>query len=412
MDQIKYRHLNLDNIRSNLFEMLSKYDSDFLEKPINFVYGNQIIYDFNNRNVNPENINLIIEFCNYLAIDHQLIQSFIINNSTPSFTPYQLNVEIEQKYYLPQFMKHKNKNNTNIFLETCKLGLINWFKFSIDNNLRWSNQAFYYSIINGNQLCYQLLCNHDQQNFFQNNLLAIINYKLKNKVDLNVGNIIYFIKDIFIETNYSSCPSSAPSSSSSFYNGNILSCQHFFNYLKKSFSFYQVYFKTDKECRAVKIKITNNELIIPSIINGAQYSNQWESIFIDVAYLAIPSSFSLDIKICIYIESLDYENIILDEKNLEIKIPIIKENMNSFNFLVFSFNNINSNNLWKSNIFDYLHCCSKLDNKKGIYGYINNDCVLVDKGIENFDNFKDHIIDIETPVNYKKIINTTNYKVL
>lgn len=408
MNQIKYKHLNLENITSNLFEMLSKYDLNFLEKPINFIYGTQIIEDFNNRNIHPDNINQIIEFCNYLAIDHQLIQSFIIYNSNPTVTPYQLNLEFDQKYYLPQFMKDQDKYNTNIILETCKLGLSNWLKFSIDNNFKWSNQSFYYAITKGHLNCYQLLCNYDKQNYFQNNLLPLINYyDIKNHPDLKIGNIVYFIKDNIIENNLSSCPNSAVNSSSSFYNGNIFSVEFFLRELKNKFSFYQIYYKSNKYSRAVKIKIRNNELIIPSIINAAQYSNNWNLLFSD---LLTYQTHQIPIKICIYLNSLDYQNIIFDKNNFEIKIPIIKENMNGFNFLILSinnrFNNNNNNNNIDSlilNITKSFHYNLKFENPKGIYGYIDNDRVLVYENIDNFDCLKNIFVDIKNPIKYKKI---------
>lgn len=410
MVPFKYKDLNLNNLKSNLFCMLKNYDSNFLDKPVNFIYGDKLIEHFNNRNVTKDNINEIIEFCHFLAIDVPSVQNFIIKYSIPSDEPFKLNLEFQTNYYLPNFIKQNCKKNTNIIEESSKLGLLKWIKYALDNNFEWSNKSFYYAIKYGNDDCYQLLSKYDKYNYFKNILPQIIKLDLKyrnNSFNLKT-NKKHNIADIFILEKYnsfnyfsscpSSCPSSSPSSSVSFSNYNLFSEMDFHNYLENNILFYQVISKENNLSKACKIIFENGYLNIPVVINCALYNFNWSKLFIEIFNnYKININFSLKIKVCVHYNSLDYSSAFYDSETHLIKIPIIKENFKSFNSLNLLINNSkilndqHSINNFLENIKDFSHF-TKL---KGIVGIVQEDEIFIDPIINNIESFRNNFIDLE-----------------
>ena len=80
----KVRELNLDDIQSKLIENI-KYEfiNEYLDMEFNlhFIEEN-ILKDFNDRNINPENINEILSLCDFILLKDTL--NFIIKNSKPT----------------------------------------------------------------------------------------------------------------------------------------------------------------------------------------------------------------------------------------------------------------------------------------------------------------------------------------
>jgi hypothetical protein len=100
----KVRELNLDDIQSKLIENI-KYEfiNEYLDMEFNlhFIEEN-ILKDFNDRNINPENINEILSLCDFILLKDTL--NFIIKNSKPTNKIYYLNEYHKEHYKLPKFM--------------------------------------------------------------------------------------------------------------------------------------------------------------------------------------------------------------------------------------------------------------------------------------------------------------------
>ena len=75
----KVRELNLDGIQSKLIENIKyEFTNEYLDMEFNlhFIEEN-ILKDFNDRNINPENINEILSLCDFILLKDTL--NFIIN---------------------------------------------------------------------------------------------------------------------------------------------------------------------------------------------------------------------------------------------------------------------------------------------------------------------------------------------
>ena len=80
-------NFDFTNLESEFVENIN-YDSDtdLSALPINLNISNQDLIDFNNRNINPNNVNAIITICDYFLVKD--VVPFIIKKSTPTFQPY------------------------------------------------------------------------------------------------------------------------------------------------------------------------------------------------------------------------------------------------------------------------------------------------------------------------------------
>ena len=65
-------------------------------------FPDDILIDFNNRNINPQNIKGIISVCDYLLIENTL--QFIIENALPTNELYILNELHSIHFTLPNYM--------------------------------------------------------------------------------------------------------------------------------------------------------------------------------------------------------------------------------------------------------------------------------------------------------------------
>jgi len=86
--------------------------------------------DFNNRNITPDNINKIIELCDYLNIKE--MKNFIIKNSKPTFDIYELNDINKEHINLPNFMTCPRTISQTSVYEMAMYGVVNWLKLYMD----------------------------------------------------------------------------------------------------------------------------------------------------------------------------------------------------------------------------------------------------------------------------------------
>ena len=127
--------LNLKDISSSFVEALEEQD---VELPSSF---NNILFDFNSRNINPKNFNNMIRFLDYLNI--QDTSQFILKYSQPTFELYTFEEDNQNKFQIPQFMTSNNWNtgmsqdNLKKYLcrETSKFNLPKWILFFFQNQI-------------------------------------------------------------------------------------------------------------------------------------------------------------------------------------------------------------------------------------------------------------------------------------
>ena len=110
-------------------------DTDLSALPINLNISNQDLIDFNNRNINPNNVNAIITICDYFLVKD--VVPFIIKNSTPTFQHYLVdNYEFIKdnkkckiiKYQLPKFMTENFKSSKYDLNEKSYISFENKFE--------------------------------------------------------------------------------------------------------------------------------------------------------------------------------------------------------------------------------------------------------------------------------------------
>ena len=104
------KDFNLSGLNSELVNNLD--GNTDIEIPIQLT--KRRLKNFNNRKVTPNNINKMIEICDYFMIDNT--ESFMINNSIPTDQKYMLDDVHKNKIILPDFMKGKIINNEIITL--------------------------------------------------------------------------------------------------------------------------------------------------------------------------------------------------------------------------------------------------------------------------------------------------------
>ena len=124
--------INLDGLKSEFINNLDGEDYD-----LNF--NESIIDDFNKRLINPTNINEIIRICDFLNIHDTL--NFIIKNSTPTLSNYQLDECNKKNIKLPKFMTKINEKHCSIPMEIASYGLLNWLKFVHSKKYPWNEHT-------------------------------------------------------------------------------------------------------------------------------------------------------------------------------------------------------------------------------------------------------------------------------
>lgn len=130
---MKIGELNLEGINSGFISSFSDFKSESLseinENEFLFEVDEKFIIDFNNRNINYENLSEIITICDYLMIDD--LENFIANHIELSKVPYELHDEFNFK--LPKFLTLNKDNEIFECMNDCLFhDNLRWFKYLFD----------------------------------------------------------------------------------------------------------------------------------------------------------------------------------------------------------------------------------------------------------------------------------------
>lgn len=137
--------LNLDNvILQNVIDNPTIWKTTIIN-----IFYYPIIKHFNKRNITPENINDMIEFCEYITMVN--MDEFIINNCVATTTYYMLNDKYNEKYDLPRFMTHVNDIESILVYNHLP-----YLRLLHDNNML-NDKSINYTIIYNNIPCLKLL---------------------------------------------------------------------------------------------------------------------------------------------------------------------------------------------------------------------------------------------------------------
>ena len=173
-------NLNLKGLVSELYNTLceNEHDNDNVNNIIlNDIVSNDIIVQFNERVIIPENIIEILTLCDFLMIENTL--QFIIDYCEPTFTRYKLNKHYIKHFLLPSYMKFLNITNvlqhdasrwfkfihcTDVFIWSsdndcmaANYGAINCLKYLHSINYQWTNDVAMFAARNGHLDCLQYL---------------------------------------------------------------------------------------------------------------------------------------------------------------------------------------------------------------------------------------------------------------
>ena len=131
-------YLNIDHIVSILIKQFKDLDFNLKETYIDNRFSYDTISNFNKREFNPDNINDIIELCNYLQIEDT--EMFIIKNSEPSCN-YKIDETYLQDLNFPNFITNFTTKDKNIINQICKFGLFKQFKYAHENRCHWNEDT-------------------------------------------------------------------------------------------------------------------------------------------------------------------------------------------------------------------------------------------------------------------------------
>ena len=122
-----FSNLNLNGIKSELVSQL-KNNTKLNKTEIPEKYTNHI-QDFNCRNFNYKNVNTIIDFCEFLEIEHLI--DFVLKNLEPTTEKIDLNISYLHNYIFPYFILRgiTNRPIEDNLQQSCKFGMVNWLKF-------------------------------------------------------------------------------------------------------------------------------------------------------------------------------------------------------------------------------------------------------------------------------------------
>ena len=129
--------LNLDGIESEFINSCLDLETDLYNNFIDKRFSKETIDSFNKRQINPGNINQIIEFAIYLQIVN--IEIFVLRYAEPSDC-YQINQEYLKKLNFPIFISNYRNIPKTIFT-IIEYGLFEWLKFAHENGCPWGNSV-------------------------------------------------------------------------------------------------------------------------------------------------------------------------------------------------------------------------------------------------------------------------------
>lgn len=201
-NNLSINDFNFTDLNSQLLNNLKEENENNLNNVnITIKVNKQDLIDFNNRIITPQNINNIINICDYFLIDN--VKEFLIKNSVPTFEKYKIdNYELSNKpkYELPIFMTkgmHKifyNKlpclselfeneeellvedifNNylssfTNSVQEMASVNAINWIEFYLKSINYKNKYKFFdvskYAAFYNNKECLEYLHNNNIEEY-------------------------------------------------------------------------------------------------------------------------------------------------------------------------------------------------------------------------------------------------------
>lgn len=153
-EKFTLKDINLKNIESKLIESMDingSFDNTFISDSFQ-----NLIIDFNSRNINNNNINEIIMFCEYLQL--KLIPNFIFKNLNPSLNSFIINPEIIDIYpefnFLTTIVNNKQKR---IPKEIFKYGIYDWIIFLNNNGFKFEKSASSFCVDNNHLDCLELV---------------------------------------------------------------------------------------------------------------------------------------------------------------------------------------------------------------------------------------------------------------
>lgn len=113
---MKVKDINLTDLNSkfinNILE-ISENQDEALDSNIPYNLDENILLQFNNRNINENNINQIFRFCDYLNIENTY--SFIIKNCEPPINRYQINEDLKINLNFDNFFFLTNPKDFEIY---------------------------------------------------------------------------------------------------------------------------------------------------------------------------------------------------------------------------------------------------------------------------------------------------------
>jgi hypothetical protein len=207
--QININDIVLGDLTSELINNLKNDEED--EMYINVDITEQDLKDFNDKIINPSNINSIIKLCDFLMINYDEMKQLIINNIIPTNEKYILNdinksnckdlqfIENMEIYYilkydLIEWLKFKfNKCNKNTLCEnSAEKGALKCLKYAHENDYNWNAYTCAYAAGNGHIECLKYLhengCtwnNFTCENAAKNGQLECLKYAVINECPLD-----------------------------------------------------------------------------------------------------------------------------------------------------------------------------------------------------------------------------------
>jgi hypothetical protein len=168
--QININDIILGDLTSELINSKNEEEKD--EIYINVNISEQDLKDFNDRIINPSNINAIIKLCDFLMINYEEMKMLIINHIKPGNEKYVLNeinksnckdllflenITIDDilEYDLIEWLKFKfNEYNKHTLCEkSAEKGAIKCLKYAHENGCFWDKETCRNASKNGQLEC-------------------------------------------------------------------------------------------------------------------------------------------------------------------------------------------------------------------------------------------------------------------
>jgi hypothetical protein len=156
-------NLNLEGIESKLVKDLGDdyTDDEMNEVKLPDMFSENLINDFNKRNITHENINEIITLLDFLNVEQTVCRKFVLDNLQKSEKIYFINVYHLRNYNFPKFLLEGfDISNNNHLREIIKDDNLSWLKYAYNRygkeSLRLHGQD--YKLIDYTCLCSSLNC--------------------------------------------------------------------------------------------------------------------------------------------------------------------------------------------------------------------------------------------------------------